>query len=301
MIEILNGIKETINYGSSSSLRLFHNIEYENYPPHWHVGIEIIMPLSSTYDVTVGDTAYHLETGDIIFINSGEIHSLQAPPTGERIVLQFDLALLYSLGELDTTIFMLPPAVVISQKHSGPMLYKNISELMYKIIEEYDSSKILKGPSVYSYLIQIYVRLCRENVYENENFQNTTSAKQHEYIEKFLQTCNYINQHYNENLTLEKIADIAGFSKFHFSRLFKQFTNMTFNEYLNQHRIKKAEELLMDDHLSVMDVAMASGFSSLSNFNRAFRLCNNCSPSEYRKKRSAKSSVAFKEEMDNFV
>lgn len=284
MIEILNGMKETINYGSSSGLRLFHNLDAEDYPPHWHVGIEIIMPLNNTYDVKVRETKYHLDTSDIIFINSGEIHALQAPPAGERIILQVDLGLLNSLGDLDTTIFMLPPAVVISKNNSGPKLYEDISGLMYKIIEEYDSSQILKGPSLYSYLIQIYVRLCRENVYENEHFQNTTYAKQHEYIEKFIQTCNYIHQHYNENLTLENVADVAGFSKFHFSRLFKQFTNMTFNEYLNQHRLKKAEALLMDDSLTVMDVAMSSGFSSLSNFNRAFRIYNNCSPSEFRRK-----------------
>lgn len=283
MIEILNGLNRTLNDGSGFRLGLYHDVKCEDYPPHLHAGIEIIMPLTGTCDIKVGKTDYHLDTGDIIFINSGEIHTLKAPPAGERVFLQFGSGLLNSLSELETTIFLLPPAIVISKSNSGPRLYEDISGLMYKIIEEYDSSKILKGPSVYSFLIQIYVRLCRENVYENGNFPSTTPARQHEYISKFLQICCYINQHYHENLTLDKIADVAGFSKFHFSRLFKQFTNMTFNEYLNQYRIKKAKELLLDTDLPIIDISAQAGYSSLSNFNRAFRLINGCSPSEYRR------------------
>lgn len=45
MIEILNGMTETINYGSSLGVRLYHNVDYEDYPEHWHVGLEIIMPV----------------------------------------------------------------------------------------------------------------------------------------------------------------------------------------------------------------------------------------------------------------
>ncbi len=289
MIEILNGIKETIRYEDISHLRLFHNTDYEDYPKHWHVGIEVIMPVNNHYNVIIDDTVHHVPENDIIFINSGVIHSLQAPPSGERIILQFDLSLLYTLKEFDTTLFMLPPALTVSS-NTHPKEYPIIHTMMEEIVKEYDSDNALKEAAVCGYLIQIYVLLCRNEMYCTNKFRNITSTKQHEYIEKLLSTCDYINQHFQEDLNLEHVAGIAGFSKFHFSRLFKEFTNVTFHAYLNQRRIMHAETLLLDANLSVLEVGMGSGFTSISTFNRIFKQLKGCSPNDYRKRRTYDTS-----------
>ena len=78
------------------------------------------------------------------------------------------------------------------------------------------------------------------------------------------------------------MASQAGFSKYHFSRLFKQYTDSTFYKYLNQKRIEFAKTLLQDPGVSVTEVAFKSGFSSLSAFLRMFELMNNCTPTEFR-------------------
>jgi AraC-like DNA-binding protein len=284
MIEILNGIRETIHYGDSSHFRLYHNIYNENYPPHWHVGIEIIVPIQNWYKVHIGKDHYTLEENDILFINSGVIHSLESPATGERIILQFDLSLFYNLKEFDTTLFMLPSAVQITKK-DFPQIYPIIHTFLFNIIQEYNIDAPLKEASIYGNLIQIYVALCRKIIYDQNFFKNAAQSKRHEYIEKLMKTCNYINQHYNEELSLDSIADIAGFSKYHFTRLFKEFTNMTFHQYLTKQRLQKSEILLMDTDLSVMEVALSSGFNSISTFNRSFKQSKGCSANEFRKKR----------------
>ena len=94
--------------------------------------------------------------------------------------------------------------------------------------------------------------------------------------------CSYISDHCTENLTLDQIADLSGFSKYHFTRLFKQFTNVSFYRYLNQKRILKAEQLLITPSMSVTNVALACGFSSLSAFIRMFKIIKGCTPSEFR-------------------
>ena len=86
----------------------------------------------------------------------------------------------------------------------------------------------------------------------------------------------------SENLTLDDIANIAGFSKFHFTRLFKQFTNVSFYKFLNQKRIANAEKLLANPEYTITDVALNSGFSSLSSFIRMFKIIKNCTPTEFR-------------------
>lgn len=113
MIEILEGTHETINYGNPLGLRLFHNVDYEDYPEHWHTAIEIIMPIHEGYNVIIGSKKYCLKEGDILIINPGVLHGLEAPPTGERIILQFSDYLLYSLKEMETLLIKCASACAI--------------------------------------------------------------------------------------------------------------------------------------------------------------------------------------------
>jgi AraC-like DNA-binding protein len=113
-------------------------------------------------------------------------------------------------------------------------------------------------------------------------FSDITIGRQREYIAKFTQVFSYINENFTQSLTLEELADYAGFSKFHFSRLFKQFTNMALYDYLNQKRISEAELLLLNPNMTVTEVAMQAGFNSISSFNRVFKASKNCTPTQYK-------------------
>jgi AraC-like DNA-binding protein len=75
---------------------------------------------------------------------------------------------------------------------------------------------------------------------------------------------------------------MSGFSKFHFERLFKQFTGTSFYKYVNQKRIVKAQEMLMEPNNTVTDVAVSCGFSSISSFIRMFKIHKGCTPSEFK-------------------
>ena len=116
----------------------------------------------------------------------------------------------------------------------------------------------------------------------NPMFPDTKQSKQREYIEKFDLIFDYIRNNYMKELTLDSVSKIAGFSKYHFTRLFKQYTGMSFYDYLTKERIQVAETLLLNPSLSVTDVAFQSGFSSISTFNRVFRTMKKCSPREFR-------------------
>ena len=124
--------------------------------------------------------------------------------------------------------------------------------------------------------------LLAQNAAEHASPFDVTVGKQQEYMEKFMYICEYINEHCTEDLSLDDMANLAGFSKYHFSRLFKQFTNVTFYKYLNQKRIALAEKQLSDINNSITDVAINSGFSSMSSFIRMFKQIKNCTPTEFR-------------------
>lgn len=288
MIEILDGVHETINYENSLGVRLFHNSEYEDYPEHWHTAIEIIMPLKGGYVVNVGAKRFCLKEGEIIIINSGVLHSLEAPPTGERVILQFSDFLLYSLKEMETLLAVLQPVVYLTPEDDPQRLYSFIKRQLDAIVVEYGEEKTFYQAAIYARLIECFVYLGRGATWgtmqRKKTSEGSNPAKKKEYMETVMSACNYINQHYQEQLSLEEVAEVSGFSRFHFTRIFKQCMDMTFYEYLNQIRISNAEELLSTTTQSITEIAMNSGFSSISAFNRTFKSLKGCAPSVYRSK-----------------
>ena len=65
MIETLNGFIETVNCKKSTTLKLYDNVEYEDYPSHWHSAIEIIMPLENYYTLNFNNKLVKLRENDI--------------------------------------------------------------------------------------------------------------------------------------------------------------------------------------------------------------------------------------------
>jgi len=281
MIENLSGLHETVNYRPDTQLRLYNNDEYEDYPPHWHTPFEVIMPTENTYRAVCSQKEYFVNTGDILIICPGTVHELFAPSKGVRIIFQANLAVL-GIRELDILSAMLSPAILITGA-SHPAIHDRISDLMLKIRDEYLEGKSYMEASIYSHFLEMMVLIGRDYTENARKNIDATANKQKEYLDKITHVCNYINEHFTEDLTLEDTAALAGFSKFHFTRLFRQVTNTSFYKYLSNKRIAHAKELLISGKYSIMEVAYLSGFSSHCSFTRMFKLVTGSTPNEFRK------------------
>lgn len=93
----------------------------------------------------------------------------------------------------------------------------------------------------------------------------------------------YIHAHYHEELTLSELSERYGMSISYFSAQFKRGYGYSFVDYVNQVRIQKSKELLLNPHLKVYEVAHAAGYTTLQYFNRVFKQIVNMTPLEYRK------------------
>ena len=280
MIHHLSGIHETADYRTDTQICLYYNDENENYPPHWHTPFEVIMPVKNGYIVVVGEQHYELREGDILLICPGIVHELFAPESGERIIFQPSLSQI-QIRELDLLISLLRPAVLIT-KEEFPDFHPVAQKLMLEIKEEYFLCEPYYETAIYSRFMRILVDIGRLHGALKHPVSDASNSRQKDYLDKFLYITNYINEHFAENLSLEQVADLAGFSKYHFTRLFKQYTDTSFYKYLNQKRIDYAKTLLLDPDLPVIDVALQCGFSSLSAFLRMFKQLNKCTPTEFR-------------------
>ena len=280
MIEHLEGTHETVNYRENTNLRIYDNIEYEDYPMHWHSPMEIVMPVRNEYRVEYADTSATLREGDILILCPGVLHHFAACE-GERYIIQAEVTSVLNLREIDSILTIIQPALLITRDRF-PESYSRIRSLIESITAEYKMEDSFFEASIYAMLTELFVLIGRSHTQTAQRLA-VDDVRQRKYVEKFMAVCNYIDEHCTENLTLDDVASFSGFSKFHFTRLFKQFTGATFYKYLNQKRITRAERSLSDMSLSVTDVAMASGFSSMSAFIRMFKLMKGCTPSEFRK------------------
>ncbi len=93
----------------------------------------------------------------------------------------------------------------------------------------------------------------------------------------------YIHEHFSDPITLEEVAEAAGFSGSYFSTYFKKETGMGFNQYLTQVRIAEAKFLLRDTETPVSEVCRKVGYQDLKHFNRLFSKDAGLTPGEYRK------------------
>ena len=94
----------------------------------------------------------------------------------------------------------------------------------------------------------------------------------------------YIAEHQAEDLSLEAVARAVHVSEFHFCKLFKRVTSLTFTDYLARVRVESVKQMLLDPHKRVSEAAFAAGFQSLSQFNRVFHRITGEAPRVYRER-----------------
>ncbi len=92
----------------------------------------------------------------------------------------------------------------------------------------------------------------------------------------------WIEANLDKPLTLAEMAREAALSEFHFARMFRQSINMAPHQYVMQRRMAKAQQLLCHSDLSLTDIALACGFSSLSHFSNRFKSITGMAPSRLR-------------------
>ncbi|QJD83914.1 helix-turn-helix domain-containing protein [Cohnella herbarum] len=91
----------------------------------------------------------------------------------------------------------------------------------------------------------------------------------------------YLENHYSEKITSERLAEIAGVSRSHFSILFKQLTGFSPNEYLSRLRVHRAKELLISGSGTLREIALKVGYKDEFYLSRRFKQQTGAAPSSY--------------------
>ena len=279
----LSGSQECVDFVPESHLRIWYNNQMEGYATHHHSAMEIILCMENQYIVIANNKTYTLNAGDILIIPPHMLHKLICKTYGVRFIFLVNMEILNCFQDFKILdpLFMEPYLCTASLQ---PNIYQQVYSSFMKMVDIYFSNRIFWETSIYSLLMNTMITIGQNHFYKNGNNSDSLSTdKKREHYEKFANLLNFIDANYAEDLTLEQAADYIGFSKYHFSRLFKQHTNTTFYDYLCHKRIQAAQSLLTLD-VPITDIAFQTGFNNLTTFCRCFKKCTNCSPTEYRNK-----------------
>ena len=164
--------------------------------------------------------------------------------------------------------------------HDGSDAHVRIRETLLRMQDAYEKREMMWNTVCYSYLLRIYAILGQR--YLNGVRARTADGGRLVESEVITAAMTYINNHYQQDLSLEDVAGFAGFSRYYFSRSFKKQTGYSFKDYLCQKRLQVAEDLLIRTDKSMKDVALESGFGSVATFNRVFREKKGCTPTQFR-------------------
>ena len=109
-----------------------------------------------------------------------------------------------------------------------------------------------------------------------------SSLTDHETFVRLMRSRDYLAAYFDQQLRLDDDARQAYLSKYHYQRLFQRAFGESPHEFLTRRRIDRARDLLASTELSVSDICLEVGYSSLGSFSARFHQLVGCPPSEFR-------------------
>jgi len=261
----------TRQYMLSSDYEIFHylNTDLVSISLHHHDFYECYLFISGDVTYLIEGKSYYLKPGDIVLMNSKELHQAvlnNKDPRYERIVLWINRAFLKELSTKKTDLSLCFEGPNRKNVLRGDIeLSKNIKVLLGKLLglEYY---KGMGRELLYkAYIMEIMVHL--NNLAFNEAVRLDDDIKKSNLIDGMIE---YINNHIEEDITIDKLSEHFYLSKFHLSREFKKHTGTTIHRYIVQKKLIEAKELIIKE-TPIIEVYKQCGFGDYSNFFRAFK------------------------------
>ena len=274
------------NYGFDrvSAFNLSTGYRERSYQAHWHSYGEFVLVGPGTTNVfMVNQTTYELSEGDFLLVWPMEMHAIIDADRRESLVIQFSNGFINTLFDLQRIMHFYRNLHVLCI-HSHPQLISRLRVIAEKMKEIF----LAAGPDRElrcCMLLMEFMLILDEH--REELAPEMKGAEPYSYTDSVMRRMIMVTDYIRNNLTADDLsqgsmAAMAGISKDYFSRIFRGVTGMNYSKWLNMIRLDKATELLADQERTLTEVAMLSGFQSISSFNRVFRAEKGVSPGEYR-------------------
>ena len=243
---------------------------------HYHQSIELFYLLDGELKISIDDVKYVMGKDDIILINANKRHMVEG--SRDLLASRFEIDF-HLLAEMMGSIHLLFWCNTLVDKNEA---YGELRRVLDQILSRYyekDNPGALHLNALYYEALHIltgnFLVKADDSRMHLEDSQDRMRIQQIQ---------NYIQTSYQQNISLNDLADRLYLSNAYLSKYIKKHIGLTFMEYVNNIRLFHAVDELMYSNKNITRVALDNGFPTSAAFTKAFRNLYHESPSEYRKK-----------------
>lgn len=271
---IMNNINIHFDYG-----RRFHEINMKFL--HFHPFYEIYILVQGRAEHVIEGRNFELQEFDIVLLQPYQLHKTNYYKNLScfRLILSFDLAFFErtfpEVAKEIHTLFLRPIPIYRFEESIKNEFIQHFNRMYLASKKEGSTTDFL----VTSYFMQFFTLLLKsqdKNIYSETETPDTLDTKITDIV-------SYIHQNYANDLSLDFLANTFFISPHYLSKQFKQITHFNLVDYIQQTRVKRAQELLLNTNLKITVISEKCGFGSISQFNRVFHDITQLSPSQFRK------------------
>ncbi|MDO5977500.1 AraC family transcriptional regulator [Flavivirga spongiicola] len=251
---------------------------------HQHEEIQLSLIIEGEGTLVIGDTVNYYSKGDVLVIGSHLPHVFKSDTKASKTSKMLSLFFIKSaFGDYFFDLEELKEVDAFFKRAKYGFKITSNKEQLLNLYNKFDNNTKFDQFLIFLEILKI----C-----STANYTSLSSFiydKKYSEIEgkRMRDIFEYTMTHFNDDITLNSVADVANMTKNAFCKYFKKRTNKTYFQFLNELRIEHACKLLIyKEELQINEIADLSGYKNLSNFNRQFKILKQLSPSDFRKNRN---------------
>lgn len=247
---------------------------------HFHVAMELTLFTSGEGTRFVGDQIGSFAAGDLVLLGENLPHYWHTRGASSGISVQWHFPEGHAFWVFPENLVL---AGLFKQASRGLRFSGNTATAVAKLLQELPRSA---GPSQLAILMTILARLSTAVESERRflSLRSFALSEESHHQQAITGAVRHIIAHFRDEVRMPDLLRVTGMSRATFARQFKTHSGRTFSDFLNRLRLQAACRELKESERSILDIAMTSGFTQLSFFNRLFRRELKCSPTEFRLK-----------------
>lgn len=252
-------VYEEFHFGKEKHIAFYHPVDFSHFA-HLHRSYELLFLRRGKLEITVNGKEFSMQEGDLALVLPYEVHSYRDLGGSVCDVAVFSPDYIQEFYSQTGHQYLERPVFCMEQgqrKRLEPYLFYDASSLYLTKAALYETVACVLSQT----------RTCRRKEEDKDLLH---------------QILLFIRQHYQEELTLQELADHLGYSRLYLSRYINHNLKLSFPDLIHEHRVCQAIYLLEHTAMPVSDVAYDCGYGSLRSFNRCFKRITGKTPREYR-------------------
>lgn len=264
--------------------QVIRDYDYSMTARHFHDTYELYYLLEGERYYFIDKQTYLVKAGDVVLIRPNQIHktSMAGSSYHNRILFQISGRLmdpfLSACGMGGMEDVFAEDAMIISIPSDGQ---QEITQLMVQIQKELADRPRQYLTGIKLMMAQLLLYLTRYQ--KKASFQQETQKVQTWKHQKVHEVADYLLSHPQSRESLDELARRFYVSRSYLSRIFREITGFSVNEYKNVNRIKKSQQLLLHSQYSITEISDLMGFENLTYYERVFKKYAGTTPLTYRK------------------